>query len=313
MGFCDISKIEDFQFYLDKAISRAQKRAEIVREIKSKEDRVVKSRRIEVLKINIIADVLCDDLNKIVCRFPMVEELNEFYKELVKISLDYGLLKKSMGALNWAVKKITEFKRVYSRKIQNSKRSFDMNKHRKEYYGRISSLLKQIKTDFINIDNARRELRKFPVVKTKLRTIAIAGFPNVGKTTLLSKVTGAKAEIKNYAFTTKGINMGYYDDGKKRIQFVDTPGTLNRFSTMNVHEKQAYLALKHLADVIVYVFDPTEASYPLDMQKKLYTEVEKFGKKMYIYIAKQDMLKDKKILKELENYQVATLTSLPDL
>jgi len=38
-------------------------------------------------------------------------------------------------------------------------------------------------------------MKGFPSIKTNLPTIAIAGFPNVGKTTLLSKITDAKPKI----------------------------------------------------------------------------------------------------------------------
>ena len=39
--------------------------------------------------------------------------------------------------------------------------------------------------------------------------VALFGFPNVGKSTLLSKLTPSKPKIANYSFTTKRINMGY--------------------------------------------------------------------------------------------------------
>ncbi len=130
-------------------------------------------------------------------------------------------------------------------------------------------------------------MRDYPTIK-QLPTVAVAGFPNVGKTTLLYKLTGSKAEIAPYAFTTKNINVGYIKKGDTKIQVLDTPGTLNRFDRMNNIERIAYLAMKLVADKIVYVFDPIE-TYPLEHQEKLYEAIERFGKKMLIYISKSDI------------------------
>ena len=303
MSFNDLKKIEQYQFYLDKAISRAQNKASLARTKTSKEYPIVKSKRIELLKINIIADILRQELKKIVDEFPRIDDLDNFYRELVKLSLDHGLLKKSLGSLNWAHNKVTEFNTLYSNKINRAREISTINGYRREFYGRISSLMKQMKEYLFNIEESRKIMRKFPSIKTSLKTIAISGFPNVGKTTLLTKVTNSKAKIANYAFTTKGINLGYYEGEKEKIQFIDTPGTLNRFNKMNIHEQQAYLALKYLAEKIIYVFDLTESSYPLSEQIKLYEDISKLEKPMFVYLSKTDLIKE--IPKEfLKNYKI---------
>jgi nucleolar GTP-binding protein len=83
--------------------------------------------------------------------------------------------------------------------------------------------------------------------------VAIAGFPNVGKSTLLNRLTGATAETNAYAFTTKSLNMGAIEYRHNTIQFIDTPGTLARPEKMNDIERQAYLAMKYAAHLIIYV------------------------------------------------------------
>ena len=135
----------------------------------------------------------------------------------------------------------------------------------------------------------RKIMKGYPNVKTAIPTICICGFPNVGKSTLLAKISTAKPEIKNYAFTTKGLNLGYIKTPKQKLQLIDTPGTLNRFEKMNVIEKQAYLAIKHCADLIIYIFDLTEP-YPLGAQEKLFNNLKKFNKPMIVYLSKTDVL-----------------------
>jgi nucleolar GTP-binding protein len=160
-----------------------------------------------------------------------------------------------------------------------------------EFFGRASSVVKQIKNEFLFLENARKTMRGFPTIKEKFFTVAIAGFPNVGKTTLLHKLTGSKPDIASYAFTTRGINVSYFGSGDNIIQVLDTPGTLNRLDKMNYIEKQAYLAIKYCAEVIVYVFDPTEP-YSLSDQEKLFDRLNETGKDIIIYISKTDLIKD---------------------
>jgi nucleolar GTP-binding protein len=132
-------------------------------------------------------------------------------------------------------------------------------------------------------------MKGFPSIKTKVFTVAIAGFPNVGKTTLLSRMTGSMPEIANYAFTTKNLNMGYADIDNHKVQFIDTPGTLNRFEKMNPVERQAYLAIKYCADIVVFVLDNSDQSYDINDQKKLLASVENIGKEVIIYLSKTDL------------------------
>jgi nucleolar GTP-binding protein len=130
-------------------------------------------------------------------------------------------------------------------------------------------------------------------VKTDTYTVCISGFPNVGKSTLLSKMTTASPEIGSYAFTTKSLNIGYFDARFEKVQVIDSPGTLARFEKMNNIERQAFLAIKYVADIVVFVFDLTEP-YPLEDQLRLYEGVVDAGKFVIVYFSKSDIIsKDK--------------------
>src|SRR4030042_6532183 len=149
--------------------------------------------------------------------------------------------------------------------------------------------MKQIKQELEILEISRKIIREYPTIKTDIFTVAIFGFPNVGKSTLLSKLSTSKPEIAAYPFTTKGINIGYAKQGSKKIQLLDTPGSLNRFDKMNNIEKQAHLALKHVANAVVYIFDLTEP-YPLEDQEKLYQNLKKMEKPVVVYLSKADTL-----------------------
>ena len=148
-------------------------------------------------------------------------------------------------------------------------------------------------------------LSSSPAVIKQMPTVCIAGFPNVGKSTLLGKITTSKPEIKNYAFTTKTLNMGYMSAGKEdNVQVIDTPGTLAREDKMNNIEKQAYLAIKYQADLIVYVFDPTD-TYPIEDQEALFELMKKYRKPIVVYLSKTDIA-TKQQIKRFDKYEPYT-------
>lgn len=287
MGFNDIPPIEKVDWYLDLAFKNATKKAKDVKSQKGpKEDTIKKA---ELAKLNEIRRTLTRHLNITLKAFPSIDGMTEFYQELVRASIDYKALKQSLGALNWALQKVDYFSSLYAARLQKCRDFKALIKIPKEYYGRVSSVMKQVKKNLIFLEDARKTFREFPSIKQGLFTVAIAGFPNVGKTTLLTKLTTSKAQISNYAFTTKKLNTGYATINKQKVQFIDTPGTLNRFDKMNPIEKQAHLAIKYCADLIVFVFDTSDHTYEPETQMKLLKNMVNYRKQNIIFLSKTDL------------------------
>lgn len=312
MAFQDIPPVETADVYLDLAFRKAKVRASQMRAKKGPKTRIAKVKESESAKLSTVKDNLVNCLTKILETFPKTIELTEFYNELIKCTLDFVLYKKSLGAVAWVIKQIRDLWKIYNFKVTKSNDINDINKSKTEFYGRVSSVLKQIKKNLSYLHECRRIMRTFPTIKSGLTTIAITGFPNVGKTTLLFKLTGSKPEIAGYAFTTKGINVAYKKIDDKKIQFLDTPGTLNRFEKMNNIEKQAYLAIKLVAEKLVYVFDPTEP-YPLKDQIKLLKDLQKLKKPIIIYMSKVDIKGAKKIIEEIQNQFPTCISTINEL
>ncbi|MBN2052717.1 50S ribosome-binding GTPase [Candidatus Woesearchaeota archaeon] len=290
MSFQDIKRIEKSQTYLDIAIRRGLKK----KSQGHKRLDLKKGQHESLMSINMMNDNLSSKLDEIIKNFPHMDNLNEFYSELLKVTLDYSELKKALGSVSWARKKIAEVARDCKKNIREA-RSFErLDKIKSGFIGRVSSIMRKISEPLQELEKARQAMYDYPVLKTDLFTVCIAGFPNVGKTTLLSKLTTSTPDIQAYAFTTKQLNLGYAEMKGQKIQFIDTPGTLARPEKMNNIEKQAYLAIKYVADLVVYIFDLTEP-YPLEDQKKLLEIIRQFRKQIIIYLSKTDILENNKV------------------
>ncbi|MDO8480323.1 MAG: GTPase [Nanoarchaeota archaeon] len=311
MNFQDIKSIEPAQFYLDLAFRRMREKGTELRQTRLQGGRIEKSRYIETLKMQVVADTLTSRMQSIVKSFPSLDTLPEFYNQLVRLHIEYGQLKLSLGSVHWLGIRAQKIFQEYRTKLKMNTRFERVNVLSREYLGRISSMVKQLKGDFIFLEQARKLMKGFPTIKTSLRTVSIVGFPNVGKTTILFKLTGSPAEISSYPFTTKGVNVAYIGKGKEAIQLLDTPGTLDRFEKMNAIEQIAYLAMKLCSQGIVYVFDPTE-EYPLDKQEKLLEKLKRdVNLPLIVYISKTDVGEKERIDYLKKKYD--TITDIDEL
>jgi len=290
MNFQQMNIIEKPEVYIQKALRELGKR----RKVKSQDVR--KRLKLEDLqKIRIFKEVLYNELQKIIKSFPSFDTLDIFYRELINSQIRIDDIKKEISKLSWIRQKLIKLFKDYNNRMLYTDSLVEVKKIQKEFLGRASSLLKNSKDTFTFLENCRKLMKKFPLIKTKMKTICISGFPNVGKSTLLKKLTGANVEIQPYAFTTKTLLLGYI---KKKLQVIDTPGTLNRFDKMNSIEKQAYLAIKYLADKVIYVFDVTETcGYEIGSQLELFKRLkEEFkDKEIIVYISKADLLSQEQI------------------
>lgn len=234
------------------------------------------------------ANILTDNLSNAVRRFPSFDRVQPFYYELADILVGVDELRKALGRIEWASAKIHDVARDHVGKMRRSK---DPIMVRKQAFGRMGSIMKSIDKELLLLNEARNKLRKLPAVHDE-PTIVVAGYPNIGKSSFVSKATGATPEIAPYPFTTKGVSIGHFMIGNERYQVMDTPGLLDRpMSERNEIELQAISALKHLKAVVLFIIDPTETcGYEIKDQENMLREVrQQFPLPILVVANKSDL------------------------
>lgn len=282
---------------IDGALAEASKKAELA---SVEGDMVDKAKQKDGIRIKTVGSIISEQIKKEADSFPDIMKIPKIYIELMEVYMKRESLEKNISYLNWISKKIKQTQMDYLREIRYARHTQDARKLRKEFYGRATSFLRRSKKIFSDLLELRY-LKRLPDLQ-EMPSIVIAGMPNAGKTSLLYRLTGSKPEIESYAFTTKELMAGYFESPTfMNMQIIDTPGLLDRpLEKRNKIEMQAVSVLKVLADFIVYVFDLSEISGPLEKQVSLYEHIKKEFKKPVIAIANKTDIIGIKELGELE-------------
>lgn len=127
----------------------------------------------------------------------------------------------------------------------------------------------------------KTEMRKVILELKTIADVGLIGFPNVGKSTILSKMSAAKPKIANYHFTTLTPNLGvvkYYDDN---FVCADIPGLIEGASEGTGLGTEF---LRHIerTRVLVHVVDisGSEGRDPYEDYKKINVELRKYSKEL---------------------------------
>jgi len=247
-------------------------------------------RKTLVAKLDSVSDTIGTTMDRYISSFPSFNSLPPFHHELYSVLFDMTKAQRSLAALLWAKGQVASIARKNASQMAKSRSKDFLDMKLSEAYGRINSVIQQVKKNLLFLAMVRDEIKKVPCVSLDVPTVIVAGAPNVGKSLLVRKISTGKPEVAPYPFTTKAISVGHFDYKKIRFQVLDTPGLLDRpLSKRNKIELQAIMALRHLAGAIIFIVDPTEeCGTELGVQNRLLEEIERDfiqGKESKTFIA----------------------------
>ena len=111
----------------------------------------------------------------------------------------------------------------------------------------------------------QREQRRKSRVRSQTPTIALAGYTNVGKSTLLNALTGAEASIDDRLFETLDPTTRSFDYEGRKYLLTDTVGFIRRLPHELVEGFAATLEETLIADLVLHVVDASADDADLDL------------------------------------------------
>lgn len=109
----------------------------------------------------------------------------------------------------------------------------------------------------------------YSVKKTGDATVALVGYPSVGKSTLLNALTNAESEVGAYEFTTLDVVPGMMKVNGANIQLLDVPGLIGGAAEGKGGGKQV-LSVVRSADLVLMMTSPDKLEGFDEMESELY-------------------------------------------
>ncbi|GAW81667.1 GTP-binding protein [Plasmodium gonderi] len=145
------------------------------------------------------------------------------------------------------------------------------NKATEYHLGQLKAKLAKYRSQLLEAPKGGKKGEGFDVQRQGDARICLIGFPSVGKSTLLSKITNTTSEIADYEFTTLTCKPGIISYKDSKIQLLDLPGIIQGASEGRGRGRQV-IAVAKSCDMIMMILDATrDNSQKIKLENELKT------------------------------------------
>ena len=158
--------------------------------------------------------------------------------------------------------------------------------------------IKYVKNDLESLDKRRKNLRQNRL-EHSVATVAIIGYTNAGKSTLLNNLTGSDVVADKRLFCTLDpTSRRYILPNKQKVLFVDTVGFIHKLPHNLIEAFKATLEEVHKADLLLHVLDISsqKAKEHTDAVYEVLKELDSRRKPMITALNKSDLVDNKYII-----------------
>ncbi|RKO97295.1 hypothetical protein CXG81DRAFT_11383 [Caulochytrium protostelioides] len=238
--------------------------------------KISRIREFYMRKIKFAQDCFDEKLDHITGEFPKLDEIHPFYADLMNVLYDRDHYKLALGQISKAKHLIDSVAKDYTRLVKFGDSLYRCKQLKVAALGRMATIIKRQKDSLTYLEQVRQHLARLPSIDPNTRTLLVCGYPNVGKSSFMNKLTRADVDVQPYAFTTKSLFVGHMDYKYLRWQLIDTPGILDHpLEDRNTIEMQSVTALAHLRACVLFFIDLSEeCGFSIDAQLNLYNTIK---------------------------------------
>ncbi|RZC59105.1 hypothetical protein C5167_006418 [Papaver somniferum] len=259
-----------------------------------------------------------EKLSSIVDDFPRLDDIHPFYGDLLHVLYNKDHYKLALGQINSARRLISKIAKDYVKLLKYGDSLNRCKSLKVAALGQMCTVVKRIVPSLAYLEQIRQHMARLPSIDPNTRTILICGYPNVGKSSFVNKITRANVDVQPYAFTTKSLFVEHTDCKCLRYQVIDTPGVLDRpFEDRNIIEMCSITALAHLqASVLFFVDISGSCGYSIAQQATLFHSIKSLfvNKPLTIVCNKTDFQpldglseEDMKLVREMKDEAAKTM------
>ncbi|EJW05106.1 small GTP-binding protein domain, partial [Edhazardia aedis USNM 41457] len=153
--------------------------------------------------------------------------------------------------------------------IENEMARTQKNKKTEYHIGCLKARLAKLRKELLAPKTSTVSGDSFEVQKTGDARVTFIGFPSVGKSTLLSKITTTESKAAAHEFTTLDCISGKLDYKGAKIQVLDLPGII-KGAAQGVGRGKQVIGVARTSDLILMLLDPRRPEDRIVLEKELY-------------------------------------------
>jgi len=155
------------------------------------------------------------------------------------------------------------------KELEEELRTTKYNKRTEHAVGLLKVKIAHLKEELEQQKQTRKQAKKlsYAVKKEGDATVVLIGFPSVGKSTLLNKLTNAESKVASYDFTTIDCIPGIMEYNSAKIQILDLPGIISGAAAGTGRGKEA-LSVIRSADMVLVLADVYSAEKEINVTIK---------------------------------------------
>lgn len=289
-NFKKITVVPTGKDFVDIILSRTQRQTPTV---VHKGYAISRIRQFYMRKVKYTQQNFHEKLSTIIEEFPRLDGIHPFYGDLLHVLYNKDHYKLALGQINTARNLIGKIAKDYVKLLKYGDSLYRCKSLKVAALGRMCTVIKRIGPSLAYLEQIRQHMARLPSIDPNTRTILICGYPNVGKSSFINKITRADVDVQPYAFTTKSLFVGHTDYKYLRYQVIDTPGILDRpFEDRNIIEMCSITALAHLRAAVLFFLDMSgSCGYSIAQQAALFHSIKSLfmNKPLIIVCNKTDL------------------------